>query len=346
MIFISCFKPNKVIVTSLKTFFFGRLEDIPDFLIDPETGEYCEPISVPCGQCIGCRLDYAAGWADRLCLEASLYDEELSHFITLTYDTEHVPINESKTGFTLLPDDVTLFMKRLREHYRREYNDVNIRFYLAGEYGTDTMRPHYHLCIFNIEIPDLQYYSKNKQGDLLYMSDLLNSIWGKGNVIIGSFCWQTAAYTARYVVKKLKGEQKSFYGEFDIQSEFVRMSRRPGIASKFFENNYEELLNTDTIYLPKGKSVRSVRLPRYFLNKVDSAQDPERFIDNSDNYHSFLSDFNLAKLKERRKHILDVKNSLFNQLTDEQQIKTLRKQEELKNNRVSLLTKNNIFDII
>lgn len=312
-------------------------------MIDPETGEYCEPISVPCGQCIGCRLDYASSWADRLCLEASLYDDELSHFVTLTYDDGHLPLNASNTGFTLCPDDVTLFLKRLREYYRREYDHTNIRFYLAGEYGTETMRPHYHLCIFNIDIPDLQYYKKNFQGDLLYTSEILNSLWGNGYCIVGSFCWQTAAYTARYVVKKLKGEKKSIYNQFDIESEFVRMSRRPGIASDFFDKYYQNLLVDDTIYLSNG---RNVRLPRYFLNKVKNFQDdPDSYEYSSDKYN-FLTNFNLSNLKERRKAILDIKNKSFDSLSDEKQIIYLKSQEELKNNRISLLTKNNIFDII
>lgn len=339
-----CFKPNKVIVTSLKTFFYGRLEDIPDFIVDPETGEYCEPVSVPCGQCIGCRLDYSATWADRLCLEASLYSEDRCHFVTLTYNDDNIPINQSHTGFTLCPDDVTLFMKRLREYYRSNYDEINIRFYLAGEYGSDTMRPHYHLCLFNMEIPDLSYYSSNFQGDLLYTSDILNSIWGKGYVIIGSFCWQSAAYTARYVVKKLKGEAKSLYSDLDINPEFVRMSRRPGIASHFFENGYKDLLTNDSIIIPHGTNTRSNRLPRYFLNKVKSVQDSEELFD--DDYHLYLSDFNLAKLKERRQHILDIKNKVFEKLSDEKQIRELSRQEEIKNNRISLLTKNHIFDII
>lgn len=344
VIFISCFKPNKVIVTSSRTFFFGRLEYIPEFLVDMDTGECCYPVSVPCGQCIGCRLDYASSWADRLCLEASLYDESKCHFLTLTYNDENIPINSSKTGFTLLPSDVTLFMKRLREHFRRENDVTGIRFYLAGEYGTDTMRPHYHLCVFNLDIPDLCYYSKNAQGDLLYTSDILNEIWGKGFCVVGSFCWQSASYTARYVVKKLKGKQKSLYQEVDIEPEFVRMSRRPGIASKFFDSNYQELLESDTIYIPKGTSVRNVRLPRYFLNKVDSFQ--KNGSDVVDNFSQFISDFNLNKLKERRKNILDLKNKAFEALSDERQIQELKNQEELKENRISLLTKNNIFDII
>ena len=112
-------------------------------VFNPQMGYRDRPVTVPCGQCIGCRLERSRQWAIRCYHEASMY--ERNSFVTLTYDDESLPL-----GGTLVFRDFQLFMKRLRKQY-----GAGIRFYACGEYGEKFGRPHYHVCLFNFELMQL-----------------------------------------------------------------------------------------------------------------------------------------------------------------------------------------------
>ena len=119
-------------------------------------------ITVPCGKCDECRVNHSREWALRCSLHyAALSPEEKakSWFITLTYDDLHNP-------GVLCPDDMTLFFKRLRKHFKNE----KIKYFYCGEYGSRTYRPHYHLIIFGLPITDLKFIKNNGFGDPLYTS--------------------------------------------------------------------------------------------------------------------------------------------------------------------------------
>lgn len=155
-------------------------------------------LSLPCGQCIGCRLEYSRQWAIRCMHESTLHDQ--SCFITLTYSDDNLPEHG-----TLILRDFQLFMKRLRF----EFSNVKIRFYHCGEYGEKFGRPHYHALLFGIDFEaDRTLYSQSKQGSKLYVSDTLNKLWNKGFATIGNITFESAAYVARYVVKKSQWSKK------------------------------------------------------------------------------------------------------------------------------------------
>lgn len=221
---------------------------------------------VPCGRCINCRLDYAKKWSYRCLLEAKSWSENF--FLTLTYDDEFLsPTVNIETGellgATLVPKEVVDFLKRLREKYRTEYNHTNIRFYMAGEYGDHTFRPHYHMIAFNLPIFDLKYYSKSPLGDCYYNSDTIKALWGKGHVVIGEVTAQSAAYTARYCQKKAGKEVD--YAALGLHKEYTRMSRNPGIALPYLEQHWQAIYPNDIIYLPDGKTCTPMR---YFDDKA------------------------------------------------------------------------------
>lgn len=217
---------------------------------------------LPCGHCLNCRLNYAKKWSQRCLLESKCWSENF--FVTLTYDDENLPaICDYSTGefmcATLVPDDVKDFNKRLREYYRTEWQHVGIRFYLAGEYGDHTFRPHYHVIYFNLPIFDLQFYSTSPLGDVYYNSPTLSKLWGKGHVVVGEVTAQSAAYVARYCQKKAK--QDIDYDAIGVHKEFVRMSNRPGIAYPYFKEHWPQIYQDDIIYLPNGQTATP---PRYF----------------------------------------------------------------------------------
>lgn len=152
-------------------------------------------MEVPCGSCLGCRLDRSRHWAMRMVHETMMHDDNV--FITLTYDDDHLPTDESldKVHFQK-------FMKRLRKCFP----DRRIRYYHCGEYGDKYNRPHYHACLFDLDFPDKQLL-KQEDGYLLFSSKMLEEIWGNGYVGLGDVTFQSAAYCARYVTKKVTGEK-------------------------------------------------------------------------------------------------------------------------------------------
>lgn len=222
---------------------------------------------VPCGRCLNCRLSKARTWSQRCILETKSWQD--NWFVTLTYEDEFLtPVCDEKSGeflnATLVPDEVQAFMKRLREFYQRTYGHVGIRFYMAGEYGDTTYRPHYHLIIFNLPLFDLKLYSRSPLGDDYFNSAVLTRLWGKGHVVVGEVTPQSAAYVARYVMKKAKDETD--YEALGLHPEYTRMSNRPGIGLPYLVSHIDQIYERDQIYLPNGQVVKPCR---YFDDKAE-----------------------------------------------------------------------------
>lgn len=266
-----------------------RKEKIPEKYITP----------IPCGQCIGCRIDYSRQWANRLTLEAKKYKQEECWFITLTYADEYVrtktvkneKTGEIKQGLTLYKKDLQNFFKRLRRHYEYHYNHTGIRFYAAGEYGEKTKRPHYHTCVYNMPIyTENKLYKKNEIGQPIWTNEEIEKIWGKGFITIGRVTWDTAAYTARYMLKKQKGENaKWFYESEAKEPEFTIMSRKPGIAKEYYDKNYEKIYKNDEIIIPKGNKSLKIKPPKYYDTLYD--------IDN----HEMMEEIKLNRRENAKK---------------------------------------------
>lgn len=221
------------------------------------------PVKIPCGICIGCRIMYSREWALRCIHEAKLHERNC--FITLTYNDQHLPANQ-----TLVKKDFQDFCKRLRKNYSQ------FRFYGCGEYGSDSKRPHYHALLFGIDFhEDRKKHSTNKHGDTIYISEILTRTWGKGHCTIGALNYQTAAYTARYVMKKMKnidGELHAVYDRLDpvtgeiyqVLPEFTLMSRNPGVGSAWYDK-FKEDFQESGFMVHQGKKHP---VPRYYLNKL------------------------------------------------------------------------------
>ncbi len=228
-----------------------------------QAGYRDRPILVPCGQCIGCRLDRSRQWAIRCVHEASLHGDNA--FVTLTYNDENLPF-----GGTLVKRDLQLFMKRLRKAH-----GAGIRFYGCGEYGEELVRPHYHVCLFNYTPPDKIPF---KEGT--YTSQSLDRIWGKGFTLTGDVTFQSAAYVARYIMKKVNGSQAANYYKSDVLDpntgeitrvdrvpEFTTMSRRPGIGKKWYEKFKSDVYDWDFV-VHDGKTMRA---PRYYDKQFENS---------------------------------------------------------------------------
>lgn len=229
-------------------------------------------VEVPCGNCIECRLNKSRDWASRIVCEQMTSCNSV--FVTLTYDDDHLPIGDHFLP-TLVPDDVSTFFKDLRRYCEYHFGVQGIRHYTAGEYGSVSARPHYHSCMFNLPRILLEQnvpYKVSFNGDIYYNNPILEKIWNKGFVVIGDLTYQSAAYVARYVVKKMKGSlAKEKYNDCGIVPEFARMSRKPGIGAKYFDLMKDDIYKYDALYLPKIGKVK----PSAYFDKKFSLDEPE-----------------------------------------------------------------------
>lgn len=208
---------------------------------------------LPCGQCYQCRLERSRDWACRCILEAQMHKENC--FVTLTYDDAHLP-----SDYGLQKMDLTNFFKRLRKN-----TGAKLRYFACGEYGDLYSRPHYHICIFGYRPDDLQLIAQNRGVNLYTSQEILKAWQGRGFVSIGDVTFESAAYVARYVMKKVTGDraEEHYQGR---EPEYVVMSRRPGIAASWFEKYSEDVYPND--YLVVRNNIKC-KPPRYFDSLYD-----------------------------------------------------------------------------
>lgn len=226
-----------------------------DAVTDQITGEIITPKIVGCGSCDHCRKVYKAQWAVRNVLESKSHPSDSNFFVTLTYDDDHIPLTEDGIP-TLRFADFSGFVKRLR-------NETPVRFFACSEYGSKSMRPHYHALLYGINLDDIRYAGvMGADKHPYYESDKLKSKWSYGNISINEFSAADAAYVAGYTAKKL---YTNWDDTIQIERPALRMSRRPGIGGDFIEKYKTRLLRGDQIYVSDG---RTIGLPSYYLDKA------------------------------------------------------------------------------
>lgn len=230
--------------------------------------------------------------------EAQLHQENC--FITLTYrntGTEPAgqPSDKTRIGRPrkaqsayrgkTLPSEVSLdyadfqrFLKRTRTRYAR----TPIRFYVAGEYGEDFQRAHFHACLFGINFEDRTYLAKTERGDTLYTSKILEDLWGLGQCTVNDLTFESAAYAARYCTKKITGPTaEEHYKVVDVSTgeifnktpEFSRMSLKPGIGANWISRFHGDVYSHDKMILRGGLESRP---PRHY-DIVYERINPEHF---------------------------------------------------------------------
>lgn len=248
--------------------------------------KYCvsQPVKLPCGQCVGCRLERSRQWAIRCVHEASLHST--NSFITLTFSPEYLETRSNK--WSLDYREFQLFMKRLRRKFGK------VRFYHCGEYGEmcrqcnqslymcarssckkmDKIlgRPHYHACLFGFDFPDKELWKITDGGCKLYISKSLEDLWTDpktgmqmGFCTIGDVTFESAAYVARYIMKKITGDlSDDYYVRFDsgecLKPEYTTMSRKPGIGRAWLDEYINDVYPQDFVIM----NGRKLRPPRYY----------------------------------------------------------------------------------
>lgn len=198
-------------------------------------------------------------YAIRCMHEAKMHTEHGSSFITLTYAEECLP-NDGSVHLS----HVQKFMKRLRKNSGKK-----LRFFACGEYGERLSRPHYHLIVFGEDFSSDRYPWKQQEGGMLYRSPFLESCWGDGFSTIGEVTFESAAYVARYIMKKVVGDEaEEHYTVEDhtgrkmvLNPEFVTMSTKPGLGRSWFEKYYKsDVYSQDCVVFEN----RRYEVPRYY----------------------------------------------------------------------------------
>lgn len=276
-------KAYRLVSQESRSYFLEMLPEYSDHSI----------IEVPCGGCISCRLDYSRDWANRCTLESLQY--ECNYFVTLTYDDDHLHYGELGNP-TICKEDLDKFIKDLRQKLSRKLGHTGLRYFYCQEYGDRTNRPHAHLILFNCPLPDLIDYfpqddgsvirQKNEMtGDWYQYSQFIKDCWDKGNILIANCNWNTNAYVSRYILKKQKGKNGSIYSEkLGIVPPYIRMSNRPGIGQRYYDDHKVDLSNHPYIILPRDhKNPLCSMIPRYYKKKlyVDNPQLREEWYQKS-----------------------------------------------------------------
>lgn len=160
-------------------------------------------------------------------------------------------------------------MKRLRKHFYGNQKG-KVRYFHCGEYGDQLGRPHHHACLFNIDFPDKELW-KTREGVRLYTSKTLEKLWPYGHSTIGEVTFESAAYVARYVVKKITGEPAAAHYNGRLP-EYCTMSRRPGIGRNWLEKFHDDVYPKDFIVIRGKKS----KVPKYY-NKCYELTNPDDY---------------------------------------------------------------------
>lgn len=237
-------------------------------------------IKVPCNNCIGCRIQRSGDWMMRIVHEAQKYKENC--FITLTYDSDKIPgTHPCNTHGTFYKKDFTNFMKYLR----KSIYPKKVKFYMVGEYGDATNRPHYHAVIFNHNFNDRYFIGTSDSGHDLFSSHTLEKLWNKGFVQVADVTPDLAAYIARYVLKKVVGNAtdvidpitglkpyeryNSYTGEIvEVWPEYSTMSRGGrsgrGIGYDWIRNYSSDVYPKDYTHISSSPR----KPPRYYDEKI------------------------------------------------------------------------------
>lgn len=195
-------------------------------------------ITVPCRKCMGCRIQKRNYYSMLARFESfTYYQKNLdSSFVTLTYDDDNLPVNGS-----LSIDESKKFVKRLREHlfrsdfptrfiqsFGRQIEVPDFKYYICGEYGEETFRPHYHIILFGV--------------NTFIASDFVRRAWSKGNITVSALNGARIRYCMKYIDKQFDSD---IVPDSSFQVPFSTWSK--GLGQDFIMDNFESVLKNNGI---------------------------------------------------------------------------------------------------
>lgn len=262
-----------------------------------------------CGKCAACQIRKRKDMSTRLANEASMYQDVC--FLTLTYNDDNLPYTDLRPFLdvkkadldnckdavdekpilrgeqardvstwkqlqpTLVPNDITLFLKRLRKRVDSDNPGQRLRYFCVGEYGSKLGRPHYHLIIFGWRPSDLVIHEVRKNYTI-YRSPTLERIWTYGFSTIGDVNAGVAKYCARYVTKKLN-DCSSFRKLPKVTRcpVFTRQStRNGGMGAPFFDRFASHIMAVGYVTYRNGVNITKAKLPSTYLRRCRKYRQP------------------------------------------------------------------------
>lgn len=236
-----------------------------------------------------------------------LLNHSAASFITLTYSKEKLPDDKN-----LRPRDTQLFLKR----FRKFIAPLKVRFFLVGEYGGETQRPHYHIILFGFNTC-LFGRTNHLSSTCCSQCTLVKNSWAHGGVDLGTVTYDSIAYISGYVLKKMTA--KNDFRLNGRHPEFTRMSLRPGIGALAIPQIAENMMKSDfameeisrlqgdvPTYLKNGKN--SILLGRYLRAKLRKEMG---LIDDSERRLEVMS---YQNMEMEKKELKEDKNYYKNRL--------------------------------
>ena len=249
---------------------------------------HCQTVYLPCGKCIQCLVKRSNSWTLRSSLELQKYDKAC--VLTLTYRDSDLPENGN-----LNYKDVQLFLKKLRNRTKQK-----IKMMCCCEYGSKTLRPHYHIILFNYfpdDIPkigdQLKWYKRTRKGSLLFKSKFLENLWSHGFVDVGLVNHQTCRYVSQYCCKKVFKTSKDYVDKIKEAPEKLVCS--VGFGLDWFLRNYRAVIDSGKIIL--GGFTFSI--PRYFIKKLEFINKP-LFDKYKEKLHNLFLNYNYDSEEQKR----------------------------------------------
>lgn len=249
-------------------------------------------LSLACGKCDSCIIRKRKDMTVRISHEVACHDE--CCFVTLTYNDDNIPVSHPDHGrkvleltrgdstrgddglYTLVPSDVQKFIKRLRRHLEyvpknhtltRDHVEKPIRYFLVGEYGSKTHRPHYHILIFGWR-PSDQYVLQAHDNYTINRSPQIEKLWKFGFSTVADVNFGVARYCARYVTKKLCSSVGNELYPYVVPEFTLQSTRRGGIGSLWVEK-YPSNLRHGYVNVRCGEDrIAKCSIPRYYFDRL------------------------------------------------------------------------------
>lgn len=264
-------------------------EDPDKWVYDPIKGcsTLIPTMEVPCGKCVACLARRRNEWTFRLWHEANHSSSSL--FVTLTYDDEHLPMDGN-----LQVSDYQKFLKRFRKN-----ENIKFKYFLCGEYGSETYRPHYHMIIFNLP---------NRKNFVWHWERRIHDAWRNGNVMCDVITAARLNYVTKYM---LKSEEFRTMKENGWQPPFIKVSH--GLGEGLVKRlNYKQLYEGNFYLREMGEGAT---MPRYVFNKIPDyereqlaeirrtkAAMAEKELDDTYDYDKYVYELLHKRRTERIKH--------------------------------------------